>query len=257
MSIIVNGEPVNEEEIRLEVQRLRPAYYERIGPGDPIAHEMQLREWSKENVIERLLLRQEALRDPEPIPAEELAQPGASEADLRLRRLLAKVTSKIKPPRYAEVGDFYKRHKEDFRMPEVIRAAHILKNVDETHPEEEARAAIEAIEQELKNGADFAALADRSSDCPGNGGDLGWFPRGTMVPEFDEQVFALSPGQTTGIFRTAFGFHIARVLGRRPAGIPGLMEVREQIEQSMWQEKQQRAIEQFVDGLRARAEIKG
>ena len=59
------------------------------------------------------------------------------------------------------------------------------------------------------------------------------------------------------IFRTTFGFHIARLLARKAAGIPGLVEVRAQIEETLHKEKQQRVLEQFVDNLKARATIEG
>ena len=81
---------------------------------------------------------------------------------------------------------------------------------------------MQAVEQELRNGAAFAEVADRYSDCPGSGGDIGWFPRGEMVPEFDEVVFALAPGENSEVFRTRFGFHIVRVLERKASGNSGL-----------------------------------
>ncbi|MCP5109272.1 MAG: peptidylprolyl isomerase, partial [bacterium] len=99
-------------------------------------------------------------------------------------------------------------------------------------------------------------LADSISDCPGGGGDLGYFPRGDMVPEFDEVVFAMEPGQTSGIFRTVFGFHIARVYDRKPEGVRRLEEVRDQISASLLKKKQDRALENFLDRLRAKADIR-
>ncbi|HEY8469967.1 MAG TPA: peptidylprolyl isomerase [Longimicrobiales bacterium] len=70
------------------------------------------------------------------------------------------------------------------------------------------------ILRELREGADFAALARRHSDDPGTreqGGDLGWFRRGDMVPQFDSAAFALRPGELSGVVESAFGFHIIRV----------------------------------------------
>ncbi len=121
--------------------------------------------------------------------------------------------------------------------------------------EAEARAAIERVAAELGQGADFAGVADRSSDCPGRGGDLGFFPRGQMVPEFDEVVFALEPGRVSDIFRTPFGYHIALVRGRRAEGIPKFDQVRERIAEILYAEKRQRAIDRFIDQLRAKATI--
>jgi len=240
MTLVVNGEAIDDAAIREEARSMRPRYYETMQGADPIAAEIQLREWSRENVIERVLLRQEATR-----------------RGVTLEALIEQVSSKISAIRYKDVGEFYRKHKQSLRVPETIHAAHIVKNVDENTAEEQALQAIRAAEGELKAGADFAQVADRLSDCPGNGGDLGWFQPGQMVTEFDEAVFQLAAGQTSGIFRTMFGFHSARVMERRPAGVPGLMDVRAQIEEMLRKDKQQKALEQFVDALKARAAIEG
>jgi parvulin-like peptidyl-prolyl isomerase len=137
----------------------------------------------------------------------------------------------------------------------MVNAAHIVRNIDEKTTEAEARAAIEGVADELAQGADFAEVADRNSDCPGRGGDLGFFARGQMVPEFDDVVFALAPGDVSGIFRTPFGYHIARVIAHRAAGIAKFDVVREQISEILYAEKRQRVIDRFIDQLRAKASI--
>ena len=102
----------------------------------------------------------------------------------------------------------------------------------------------------------LAEVADRHSDCAGNGGDLGWFPRGEMVDEFDAVVFALRVGAISDIFRTPFGFHIATVLERKPAGVRPFKEVETDITAAILNEKRQKAVENFLDRLRARADIR-
>src|SRR6266704_841718 len=74
MAFTVNGELVEDSVIRAEASALRPRYEEVARNMDPIEAEMQLREWSRENVIERVLLRQEAASDPDPIPVEAIEQ---------------------------------------------------------------------------------------------------------------------------------------------------------------------------------------
>ena len=86
--------------------------------------------------------------------------------------------------------------------------------------------------------------------------NLGYFPRGEMVPEFEQAVFALSPGETTDIFRTAFGFHIARCIDRKPAGIQPFADAKEHIERMLLPARQERALEEFVDALKAKAVIR-
>ncbi len=252
MPLVINGETIDDAVIRAESSALRPRYEEMVQGQDPVEMEMQLRDWSRENVIERVLLRQEAFKDPAPVP------PGMepeAEAQYRLQLLIGRVTAKVPRPKNKEIADYHRKNKEQFWTPEMVRASHIVKNVDESTPEDVAREAIGKVREKLNNGADFAELADRYSDCPGSGGDLGYFAPGQMVDEFDKVVFALKPGETSGIFRTMFGFHIARVHERKPAAARTLAEVREEIEQALHRDRQERAMEEFVDGLKAKAVI--
>ena len=101
-------------------------------------------------------------------------------------------------------------------MSTPIRASHILLTYAGSAESDVNRTKSEALEQitqlrkELENGADFAELAQRLSDCPScdDGGDLGFFQRGDMVPEFDKVAFDLSPGTVSNVVETAFGFHL-------------------------------------------------
>jgi parvulin-like peptidyl-prolyl isomerase len=271
MAFTVNGELVEDSVIRAESSALRPQYEAAVQGMDPIEAEMQLRDWSRENVIERVLLRQEAAADPEPIPPDALEETLRSlhsrtkadgeelrkdvEIRMRVDRLLEKTTSKVAPPKHKEVADFYRKNKEQFRRPELVRAGHIVKNVDESVDEAAALAAIQKVQEELKAGASFEELADRHSDCAGNRGELGWVPRGQMVQEFEDVIFSLRENQISDIFRTVFGFHIAKVYERKPEGISDFAEVRETIESSLHRQKQERAVENFLDRLRAKAII--
>jgi parvulin-like peptidyl-prolyl isomerase len=77
-----------------------------------------------------------------------------------------------------------------------------------------------------------------------------------MVPEFDEVVFALKPGEISAVFRSPFGFHIAKVLERRAPGLQPLSEVREDIEQAIWRDTKRRLVGDLMEGLRAKADIR-
>jgi len=275
MPLNINGERVEDSVIRDEANAMRPRYEEMMQDMDPIAREMQLKEWSRENVIERTLLKQEAWKDPEPIPAERIDEAVADieeqagvhtkcvdpnarhevETRMRLERLVAKVSSRVARPKHKDAVEFYKKNKEQFFAPELVGAAHIVKNIDENNSEESAREAIELAAQKLKDGADFADLANESSDCPGNGGNLGYFPRGQMVDAFEEVVFKLPVGETSPIFRSEFGFHIARVYDKVAEGARPLQEVEEQIIETLHREKQERAMETFIDALKAKAKV--
>ena len=136
-----------------------------------------------------------------------------------------------------------------------MHAAHIVKNVDEGTSEEAAKEAIERARIGLQAGRSFEEMADEFSDCPGSGGDLGFFPRGQMVEEFDAVVFSMSAGEVSDVFRTPFGFHIVKLHARRPAGVLPLDAVGDQISELLLGQKKQKLVEQHLDALLAKAEV--
>jgi hypothetical protein len=238
MPILVNNQLVDDELIRAETRLVRERLRSEVpGPLDELKIELEAREWARENVIMRVLLQQAA---------------GGGSADEWMDRLMAEVPR----PAESDVKAFYRQHVSSFERPAMVRASHIVKNIDETVTEYEAEAAVREIERQLKSGAPFAAVADLYSDCPGGGGDLGFFAKGEMVPEFEQAVYALRPGEISAVFRTVFGFHIAKLTERRPAGIAPLREVRERIEGELWLRKKQQAANDLMARLRADANIR-
>ncbi len=279
MALRINGEPVLESVITEEERLIRPRLVEEMAQASPIEVETRVKLWARENIVERTVLRQEALRDTEPIPEgvienmmSEIREQSPGESGCvfpfgddklqqelitryRVEKLLGKVSAKVAPPKNKDISDYYLKNKEQFATPEAVHAAHIVKNIDENTDEAAARAAIEQAEAELKAGATFEELADKLSDCPGRGGDLGFFPRGQMVEEFEDVVFAMQPGEVSPIFRSPFGFHIAKLYERVPEGTRDLSEVKGQISQTLHEQKRQRAIEQFLDKLMNAAKV--
>jgi peptidyl-prolyl cis-trans isomerase C len=102
-------------------------------------------------------------------------------------------------------------------MSDRITASHILIafGADSPRSEEEAKTQIDALKAELAGGADFASLAAEHSDCPSRmeGGNLGSFGRGMMVPEFEEAAFALETGAVSDVVQTDFGYHLIHRTG--------------------------------------------
>jgi len=255
----VNNELVEDDIIREEIRTLRLRLAETLPEEHPSTIDARAKEWARDNVIERVLLRQAALADAEPVPPEVIEKAGgnAVEAELqfRIERLAIRHAGRIAPPRNKDMVDYYRHHRESMAIPEAVRAAHIVRNVDEKATEQAALAAIQVVEERIKAGETFETIADELSDCPGRGGDLGWFPRGQMVPEFDAVVFSLKPGEVSPIFRTAFGFHIAKLYEHAEERIATFEEVRPQIERQLLTEKHQKALERLCDYLRARATV--
>jgi peptidyl-prolyl cis-trans isomerase D len=116
-----------------------------------------------------------------------------------------------------EIRQYYEDHESDFNKGKEVRARHILFRLDQ-YADEETEAAVkknaEEILQKLKEGADFAEIAKEHSEDTTSGkegGDLGFFSKGMMIPEFEEAAFALSEGEISDLVRTQFGYHIIKV----------------------------------------------
>ena len=142
---------------------------------------------------------------------------------------------------------YYQDHRDEFLQEEEFCARHILVKVrsegDDAaagHEEEEARRIAQALLGRVQSGGDFGALAKASSEDLGsgaNGGDLGCFPAGRMVPEFDDALYDLDEGETSGLVRTNFGYHIIRLESRREEKTLPLAEVKERVRVLVTDEK--------------------
>ncbi|MSO46416.1 MAG: hypothetical protein EXQ59_06595 [Acidobacteria bacterium] len=159
---------------------------------------------------------------------------------LDLDQALAKVTVPA-----ADAQRHYNDNIAQYQTPEQIRASHILLNTagkDETAVRKQS----EELLQQAKAGADFAALATKFSEDQTSkvkGGDLDYFSRGRMVPEFETAAFALEPGQVSDIVKTQYGFHIIKVVDKKPGVTRPFDDVRPQIELQI---KRERADQQIT-----------
>ncbi|HYN04105.1 MAG TPA: peptidylprolyl isomerase [Vicinamibacteria bacterium] len=152
---------------------------------------------------------------------------------------------------------YYQDHREEFRQEEEACASHILIKVKagdagEGHPEAEAQTIAQGLLDQVKAGGDFAALAKKFSEDQGsaqNGGDLGCFAPGRMVPEFDDAVFALQPGQVSELVKTSFGYHVIRLASKREATVLPLAQVKERIRASVTESKVRDLGEQKAQAL--------
>jgi peptidyl-prolyl cis-trans isomerase D len=145
----------------------------------------------------------------------------------------------------ADVQRYYNDNIAQYQTPEQVRASHILLTTAGKDEAEVQKRAEEVLRQ-VKSGGDFAALATKFSEDEGskvNGGDLDYFARGRMVPEFEQSAFSLAVGQTSELVKSQFGFHIIRVTDKRAAITQTLDEARVQIEDQL---KRQRADQQVA-----------
>jgi peptidyl-prolyl cis-trans isomerase D len=142
----------------------------------------------------------------------------------------------------ADVQRAYNDNITQYQTPEQIRASHILLNLA-GKDEAAVRKQAEDVLAQVKAGGDFAALAQKYSEDEGskaNGGDLDYFGRSRMVPEFEAAAFAMEPNQVSDLVRTQFGFHIIKVVDKKAGTTRTFDEVRPQLEDQLkWERTDQ------------------
>jgi len=172
-------------------------------------------------------------------------------ADMWLKKELEKQSISV-----YEIKEYYKKHISEFVKPAQVHARHILLKT-----EKEAEYLIKLLSkyhgERLKN--EFIAMAKQHSIGPSgkNGGDLGYFPKGAMVPEFDSAVFSMKKGEITKTpIKTNFGYHIIYIEDKKDAETATFDEVKDLIEQKIRVEKFQKFIENKINYLKSKAKIK-
>ena len=146
----------------------------------------------------------------------------------------------------ADIEREYSNNSEQYTTPEQVRASHILLKT-EGKDDAAVKAKAEALLKQARGGADFAELARKNSEDEAsakNGGDLDYFGRGRMVPEFDQAVFAMQPGAISDLVKTQYGYHIIKLVDKKNATTRTLAEVRQQLtDQLAYQRAQAQAAD--------------
>jgi len=281
MALVINGERIEDSVIQKEVKRIRPRYEEVFANMDPAEREKQLLEWSRENVIEKTLIKQEGRKYGAEILKDEVETVLAklkqdkdrdqiykeidAKDDEQARKvvefvlgtdyLLKDVCKGLSDPPKDAVLKYYEENKERFESGEQVKVAHIVKYAGGQADEQTAYNAIKQASDELESGAAFEMVVEKYTDCKDTGGDIGYITRGQMAEEFDDVVFNLGIGEVSNIFRTRFGFHIARVYDRKPPSVPKVEEVKGQIVATLKEQMREKAFEDFIDQLKSKAKI--
>lgn len=160
-----------------------------------------------------------------------------------------------------EVKAFYESNQTRFKQPEMVRASHILVRTAADASDDIKKAnkiKIDAARSLILNGEKFADVARKVSDDPGSapkGGDLGYFPRGAMVPEFDKVAFSLETNTVSEVFTTPFGYHILTVTDKKPEKQLSLDEVKGDIERFLRSRKGGEFIREHVKALREKTKV--
>lgn len=147
-----------------------------------------------------------------------------------------------------EIKEYYENNKEKFQEAEQVRAKHILVDT-----EEEAK----SIKDQIEGGLSFEEAAQNNSKCPSasNGGDLGFFTRGRMVPEFENAAFELNVGEVSAPVQTQFGFHLIKVEEKKEASVKSFEEVEQMIGGTVLQEKQASKYYELVEELKGKFNV--
>jgi peptidyl-prolyl cis-trans isomerase C len=151
-------------------------------------------------------------------------------------------------PSATEARAYFETHRAEFDTPEQAHALQILVTTAE-----EAKSLLDQI----RKGASFEDLAKSHGRSPDarRGGDLGWFARGTMPKVFDEACFSLKPGQVSGVVQSSYGYHLFKLLGRRPPKKRSIDEVQKEVIRRAFQEKKSQAERQLLDQVRKSSKV--
>lgn len=184
--------------------------------------------------------------------------------DIMTRKLVENVAGNVNTSD-KEINDFYQKNKASkFTNPDLVRASHILISTSETGTGNKAdvakaQAKAEKILAQIKaNPGSFNELASKNSEDPTSavkGGDLGFFGKKDMVPEFAKTAFSLTPGTVSGLVKTQFGFHIIKVTDRKKAGITPLAEVKSEIDKYLSERKKITVMQKMIEGAKNSAKI--
>ena len=148
-----------------------------------------------------------------------------------------------------EIAEFYEKHKENFKVPETVRASHIL-----VADEDEMK----KVRADLDAGMSFEDAARKHSSCPSKdqGGDLGFFSKEQMVPEFGNAAFAMKVGDVSAEpVKTQFGLHLIKLVDKKEASVRPLEEVRAQLTESLLNEKKAGVYNDQLSKLREKHQV--
>ena len=183
------------------------------------------------------------------------------EIDLYMDQIIKKeIEPKIQVPE-KEALDYYKTNKNKFTTPEKVRASIILLKFNPSQGkagEQKILKKFESILDQLRNGADFSAMAKKFSQdsLASKGGDLGYFTRKQMLPAFSDKAFKMKTGETSDIFRTGHGFHVLKVTGKKSEGTTPFSEEKAKIKTLLIQKKSSKATQEYIKVLKKKAKIK-
>jgi peptidyl-prolyl cis-trans isomerase C len=241
MNISINGKELSEATINAEMNLAKTAGH----PDD---------EHLRDSAIQELILRQLMLEQAEKLGIK-------AEGDDETIGALLDQEVHVNEADESECRAFYEQNPASFQQGESASASHILFSLENGAVESLVKAKAEGILAQVKeNPAHFAALAKDHSTCPSGqeGGALGQFGRGQMVPEFENAVFSTAPGEIAPeLVETQFGYHIIQVTDRQGGAPVAFDEVKERLQEFLSEMAGRKANHAYIATLLAAAKIEG
>ncbi|MFO7936954.1 MAG: peptidylprolyl isomerase [Kiritimatiellia bacterium] len=287
--IKVNGQIITEDAIQFELQRIVQFYSQNGVPEEQLKSQLpQLVDQAREQAVGTKLLMDQASKMNTEVSDEEIEeqlnkvieQVGGADAfqkaleqqqineeifraqlkqGCRVDKLIQDAVKTVCDPTEDELKKYYEEHKDDFRKGERVLAQHILVSPDgsEETSKTTARQKISDIRERVSDGADFSDEAAAHSMCPSGkeGGSLGWFGRGMMVPEFDQTVFNMNVGDVSDIVETQFGYHLIYKTDHEAAAEATYEDARPKILELLRHSRRGKAVTDYVESLKAEAEV--
>ncbi len=153
-----------------------------------------------------------------------------------------------------EIKKYYETHKKEFVQPEEVKASHILISKKDYTSDDEIKEAALDIYSQIKKGENFESMARLYSDdaSSSDGGDLGFFKRGVMVPKFEEMAFKLKVGEVGRPVKTGFGYHIIKIAARKEAVPLSFEDAKKDIEKKLSKDQWNEKFKEVIDEIRAK-----
>lgn len=230
----VNGKEITEQQVELFLQSLAPQVAAQFSGEEGKAKLL-------EELINQELFYLDAIDNKFEKEEEFIKEFNHVKEALLKQYAVAKILNSITTTE-EEIKDYYAKYKDMFKKPESVRASHILVNDEEK--------ALNII-SEINKGLEFGEAAKEYSTCPSkaNGGDLGYFTRGKMVPEFEAAAFSMNKNEISKPVKSQFGFHIILVTDKKQASDSTLDEIRGELERQIIITKQNDAYNSKVQEL--------
>jgi peptidyl-prolyl cis-trans isomerase C len=246
----VGKDSLTMEKFSLMVQGMPPQYQAMVNNMPEVKNDL-IRSWTETTLLAKEALGSGLDKDPAvTLKLEEMKN------RILVEILISKQIDTTTPVPEEEIQSYYDSHPDEFIQGELVKAQHILiRTGKNASPEEQAKAMehITEIQERLQQGESFMELAKEFSEDPGSkdkGGDLGYFGKGHMVPEFEDAAFSTAVDQVSSPVKTQYGFHIIKVNDKtNPMKIP-FEKISQKLEETLRAERNHKALQGLLSELK-------